>query len=551
MSDIYTISDKHTNKIAIYLIKEQYSDHNHILKETKGTKETSDPKPPVPLIINNDAVFYYSESKQSQPLWVKNFFGSSLSEIENLLYNKTTKGVLLISANVNSDKRRTFAIPFGYGWTLLNPGVWEERFGLKVALNILDDENVRRIDKKNISSVSKDISEQLSLTSEIADFGIDIEQDLICSITGKTKEMYQQFGKTVTGKDAIYISTKVDILNVTKILKMCYERYISKDYTEKFGWIDHIMDIRDTKVKKKLNDILIKKIKDEDFNKIWMAVPGLVDWHDVRGFVYDKKSSEEPEDDIYLKGFLNSLKENNDNNELEIKIETLKERYVYCISESNGGMPMHKWRAYNCLHCEIKIKNTLYLLNNGRWYEIEKEFASNINEDYKEMYNKPQTLELPKYDHKNEAEYNKIVAEDNQKFYCMDRENIIYGGGYSKIEFCDLYTKDKQIIHVKRYGGSGVLSHLFAQGVVSGELFMAEKEFRKKVNEKLPDSHKINDYADKPKDNDYQVIFAIISASKKDLEIPFFSKVTLRNAKRRLETYGYKVALLKINTEEL
>ena len=56
----------------------------------------------------------------------------------------------------------------------------------------------------------------------------------------------------------------------------------------------------------------------------------------------------------------------------------------------------------------------------------------------------------------------------------------------SSKEFCDLYTVDKDICHVKKYGQSGVLSHLFAQGVVSGELFRSDIKFRQKVNQKLP-----------------------------------------------------------------
>ena len=166
------------------------------------------------------------------------------------------------------------------------------------------------------------------------------------------------------------------------------------------------------------------------------------------------------------------------------------------------------------------------------------------------MRDRATVLELPSYKHKNENEYNEKVAKQNQEFCCMDRINIIHGGGYSKVEFCDLFTKDKQIIHVKRYGGSAVLSHLFSQGVVSGELFIADEEFRKKVNRKLSDSHKITDAVSKPDASEYKIIFAIISSFEKVLEIPFFSKVNLKNARRRLETYGYQVALQKIKTEK-
>ena len=66
----------------------------------------------------------------------------------------------------------------------------------------------------------------------------------------------------------------------------------------------------------------------------------------------------------------------------------------------------------------------------------------------------------------------------------------------------------------------------------------------------FPTHIKISNEADRPAASDYQVIFAIISSSDSDLELPFFSKVSLRNATRRLETYGYTVALQKIKIEE-
>jgi len=189
-------------------------------------------------------------------------------------------------------------------------------------------------------------------------------------------------------------------------------------------------------------------------------------------------------------------------------------------------------------------------LSNGKWYEVENDFAKQVNTGYQQLRDSNSSITLPTYKCKNENEYNENTAKNSDNFCCMDKKLISHGGGYSKIEFCDLYTKDKKIIHVKQYGGSAVLSHLFSQGVVSGELLLADGEFRKKVNEKLSDSHKISNANNKPNPSDFQIIFAIISSSSKQLEIPFFSKVSLRNAKRRLEAYGYKVSLRKISTEE-
>lgn len=527
------MSDIPTNKLSIYLIKNEYSEHKDILKEIDKLQLSE---------IDDVGTFYYGESHTFKPPWLEKFLGSSLSDTKDL-FNASSKGILLISENVDSNKKRIFAIPFGYGWTLLNPGVWEERFGLKVVLNIVDSSRLRRIDKKNMASVPKDTSEQLSRVGVAADFGIDFEQDLIRSITGKTK--VEQFGKTITGKDSINVSAKVDLSNVKDFLKECYEKYESDDYKENFGWVDQISDIRDPKIMENLNIKLVQNIKEQIFDKTWMAVPEIVDWSDVKYFAY-KKNSEKYEDDIHLPDFLNSLSENERSN---LDWDTLKRKRVYCFSASSDEL-QHNWKAYDCLYCEIQDDKKTYLLSNGNWYEVEKDFVNQINNDYNQVRDADSLVDLPMYTYKNENEYNEKVAENNQDFCCMDRKNISHGGGYSKIEFCDLFTKDKKLVHVKRYGGSAVLSHLFSQGVASGELFIADADFRKKVNEKLSDSHKIANVADRPVASEYQVIFAIISASANDLEVPFFSKVSLRTAKRRLETYGYKVALQKIRAEQ-
>ncbi len=133
----------------------------------------------------------------------------------------------------------------------------------------------------------------------------------------------------------------------------------------------------------------------------------------------------------------------------------------------------------------------------------------------------------------------------------MDCDLIMHGGGHSSIEFCDLLTAEKHLVFIKRYSGSQQLSHLFAQGVVSAELFVQDAAFREKLNDKLPVGHKLANTADRPHAEDYEVVFAIISKSKNPLDIPFFSKVSLRAARKRLEAYGYRVTKKKISRQEL
>lgn len=56
--------------------------------------------------------------------------------------------------------------------------------------------------------------------------------------------------------------------------------------------------------------------------------------------------------------------------------------------------------------------------------------------------------------------------------------------GKSSIEVCDILTKDKELIHVKKNGSSSNLSHLFNQAAVSGETLLDSK-FRKEANNKI------------------------------------------------------------------
>lgn len=281
-----------------------------------------------------------------------------------------------------------------------------------------------------------------------------------------------------------------------------------------------------------------------------MAIPEIIDWADVSGFSYKENIRNiSLKDDINLPDFIYSLSEENRNN---LSLDILNRKKIFCFNVQSEQIK-YKWSAFNCLYCEIEniTDEKTYLLNNGKWYEVENDFSRQVDTDYLMLRDQELSFTLPSYNHNDENDYNKKIAENNNQVCCMDCNNISFGGGYSKIEFCDLLTNDKKIIHVKKYGASSVLSHLFSQGIVSGELFMADKDFRKKVNDKLPESHKIDEIEDRPIASDYEVIFAIISSHEGSLNIPFFSKVNLRSAKRRLEAFGYKVSLQKIKDEKI
>lgn len=514
------------NKLSVFLIKQGYDNFTDILKTTDYREN-----------VDGIGTFFYANSNINTPQWLGSFFNNELND-ELFLKTSSARGVLICKVP-NGDSTVLFAIAFGMGRHMLNKDVIEERFGLKVTLNTIDASNIRSIEKNNIAVLSRLSKDQMSRDSEVSEFGIDIEQDLIRAVTGKAK--LEAFGNIISGADSLSVSVKRDISNIKPFLELCYQQYQSDDYKADFGWVDQIEVVKSAQLIVVLDEQLLTLINERVLEKIWMAVPEIIDWSDLKGFKYlPRQKFEELSEDISLGSFAEAR-------EPFENIGQVKSKKVYAYSASTENEIEH-WSAYKCIYGEITLSGNIYVLNNAKWYLVNNDFVAAVDSFYQNI--NLSEIDLPDYNSGTEGEYNLMVADRTDNMISMDAKNISYGGGHSKIEFCDLLTRDKKIVHVKKYGGSSVLSHLFNQGVVSGELFISDREFRKKLNTKLPQGWKLQNSANKPKSADYEVVYAIISNTNQDRpHIPFFSKVSIKTAIRRLESFGYAVTLknIKIN----
>ncbi|MFH0892784.1 MAG: TIGR04141 family sporadically distributed protein [Candidatus Falkowbacteria bacterium] len=527
----------YSNKLSIYLIKREYVDDEEIVKNIGSLSVEQ---------IDNVGKIYYGESHTFPPTWLKKFFGDGfdnrISPEDNdrlKIYNASAKALFLIGAS-----GRLFALTFGYGRCFLNPGVWEERFGLKVLVNIVDPDNVWSIDKKNMSITPKLVTEQMTKRGSVSDFGIDIEQDLLQGMTGKSK--FEEFGRTVTGKDALSLSVKINTSTIVGFLESCYEKYNSDDYKRNnFEWIDHIAEIKSPQIVNNLDGELMGKIVNSDTEKIWMAIPDIVPWEKVAEFRIESNNASLG-DDVELNTFIESL---NQEDRDSLSLEVFKSRVISCVGAENEEL-INEWKAYDCLCGEIILSGKTYILSNSKWYQIETNYANTVNTYFNSIRDTAPVITLPESGiGEHEDAYNERVASELSGVCCMDRQIITLGGARGGIEFCDLLTNDKKIIHVKRYGTSSVLSHLFSQGLVSGDLFLSDADFRNKVRNKLPDTHKPLVPTEVFNPAEYTIIYAVVSRSGSLIDIPFFSKVNLRNAIKRLSgSFRFNVSFMTVNT---
>lgn len=510
-----------SNKLTVGLVKRELADFDQIVKP--GTDS---------IALDGIGTFYKESSHSRPPNWISDFFGAKLGAGLGI-FTASAKGLLLARASYDGDER-VFAVIFGLGRHLLNEGALEERFGLRVVLNSVDPDSLRSIDKTALGSIPKQTREQISREGGAANFGIDIEQDLVSSVTGKSR--VPLFGRTISGRDTFAASAKFDATNVTDFLSETLKQYRSEAYKDRFDWIDQIKDVRSKDVISYLNETLIEKLKAKELEGIWLAPPEVLEWSDVKGFRYLKKRSADVPD-LDASELLVAA------GDAEINMEWLKASHIILISAKSDD-EVDRWSVYKCIYAEIEADGAMHVLNAGKWYKVSQDFTALVNQDFASIPDS--AIELPDYTQGDEGSYNEEAAKHLAGACCMDEKLISHGGGHSKIEFCDILTPNKEFIHVKRYSGSQQMSHLFAQGAVSGELFLMDADFREKVNEKLPDEHKLADTAARPRPEDYEVVFTVISKSPNALNLPFFSKISLRNANRRLKAFGFRVSKKKV-----
>ena len=479
------------------------------------------------------AELYVKVGDPHPPKWLSFFDGTNLdfSGVEGM----SVGAVLLITAS-----KRLFAVTFGFGHLMLQTGVTDERFGLRVTLNTVDHNQIRSVDRETLDSATPHSQIQANRGTSITDFGLNIEQDLLRAVTGTPRD--QTLGKRLTGKDGLKTVGPFTLDNLTALLTRFLAESKKKDYKEHFGWVDHIREVKDPALRHELDEILQERLRSDDHEGIWLAVPERIDWQTVQDFTYTTAASAEHHTDIHLTTFLDHLRKPD-----ALTVDALKARHRVYAHGAEDDTILHEWSVYQCLYAEIPHAKAHYLLNNGKWYDVEEDFRTRIETAYEAIPRRKQPLPAST-DGEKERAYNERVRDTAPQLYAfMDGKTIPYPDPRSPIELCDLYTNKRELIHVKRYGQSSTLSHHFAQGVVSGTLFARDTGFRKEANKKLPTSHRLADPT-KPLGT-HTVTYAVISKSQKPLNVPFFSKVTLNNAHLTLRGLGYNVQLTKVSVE--
>lgn len=268
---------------------------------------------------------------------------------------------------------RWAAVTFGQGRHLLWPDAFEDRFGLRVALNCIDETKIRSMDKQTFDAIARHTLEQASYEANAGEFGFDIERDMLRAVTGTPRN--SDLGKRLTGMDALSAQVQVELRGLFDLLESYHHKFFDTSYQDSFPWVDQISEVSDPALESTLNEAVIKTIREQQFDRCWLAVPDIIDWSLVSGFRYSQANKSPELYDIHLKTYLASLKHPE-----ELSLPRLKSSRVYCMNEND--QILRSWSVFNCLYCELDYGGHSYVLNAGKWYALEKNFVKVVNDSF-------------------------------------------------------------------------------------------------------------------------------------------------------------------------
>ena len=507
----------------IFLIRKGVRDASRIFSEKRKPLQRQ-----VSVDDKQIGRLYIRRTELRRPRWLE--FFSGVGNIANLdLVAASSSAVLLVPHN-----RRLFAVVFGHGRHMLDPGVVEQNFGLRISLNAIHPDRVRTIDRAKIDIVTHVTHEQASREVRIEDFGLDPELDMLKAVTGPPTDA--SLGRLLTGRDAVSVKAANDLASLKTLLGKLLAESTKADYKKKFGWVDNWREVREEPLLGRLDTKLVAELRKGRPHDFWLAVPLALEWSRIGGFRFGHGRNIYP--DVYLHAYLDSYHSGEPGS---ITLDGLKTHRAACLDESQD-LVSYRWPIYRCLNGQLALDGRTFVITDGSWYEIDSSFADKVRNYFRQL--PKNRVVLPLYGHKDEDAYNRAVARAHTTYALMHSKDVTYGGGHSRIEFCDLYGKNKKIVHVKRYSSSGPLSHLFNQGLVSADLFLNDEDFRNALSKKLPSSHRLSKSA--PRASAFEIVFAIVTASPGPLELPFFSLVALRAVARRLRAFGLEVSVTKV-----
>lgn len=487
---------------------------------------------PIPFSLPGVECLFYHQTNASHPKWTQLF--NDIEQVAELdLHGRSLKALMVMAV-----RDRIFCFTFGHARHLIDGAGIERYFGLRTALSLTDPLLIKSVEKSNIDRTPLRSKAQSSKHMTISEFDFKFDSEILKSLTGVIEGENDE-SEYVSGSDSLALHSDVRLEQFPDIASRLLVAYEDERCKEKYPWMDYIVPVRDAALTSQLDGLLVDAINAEDFDRVRAAAPMLLT-DDVSGFGYVRHGARSKNGpalsfDLDLRQALVSKHILG-----AVTLQSLHSERIYLY----GGDEQRRecWPLYICIEGEIGFQEKVYLLSEGDWYQIDREYTDQVNRYFAAATQSE--LRFPPYHTDLEGPYLRRIA-DNINFHLLDQKLVRLNGASSPFEFCDLVTPDHHIIHVKKYSSSSVLSHLFSQAYVSAEALINSPDVAVQVNAHLALDGEFRFVFDPSTQPRNRIVFAIMQPHDV-LHMPFFSKVNFRQFSQRLTAMGYQVQVCRI-----
>lgn len=491
-----------------------------------------------------DGAFFWSSRPPSAPAWV-GYVAPALSAVPSHLKSSSASGMLVFKT-----AGHFFAATFGYARGFLDQSKIVRQFGLRVVLNTINPREIRSLDTKTFEDMVVARTTQASRSTSLPVFGVDVSRDILRAATGEPRE--PRYGKRVSGADAIVLNLDGTVTDLPSICADLLDAFASTSYKDEFSWIDDLAIVHAPATIHALDDALVAQLRVRDTSTTHLAMPDTLSWEDVEAFKIAGTHGTQY-DELDLDAYLGELP---DGDVATLTIERLKTRRISVSFSRTSSDWDSKSSIYHSLVSEQKTDTGMYVLIEGRWFEVSKTLADAVDNFISKIENAPLDLIPAEYGEK-EADYNRRLADADQDARVrLDAKILNPQGAASGLEFCDVLTSAGVLIHVKRKSRSSTLSHLFSQGAVAATALVADGEFREKIRAKILElnaasdawGHVVPGASEAPDRGAYTVSYVVIANSTKtdNTWLPFFSRLNLMLQARTLANLGIRYTLDRV-----
>jgi uncharacterized protein (TIGR04141 family) len=495
------------------------------------------------------AALYVFPGQRKPPPWAEQLQGHF--ELKQKLFNQSHSAILVFKKD-----NAVFAVTFSYGHVFLDNARTEADFGLKVAINFVSDEKLRSVERSNIGAAIRDIAHAAG-QKDLHAFGFDDALDLIRKVSGYAAE--SDFADKVTGARALAFTKEIEISEVPDLAVEAVGLFNSQAYkSTSFRILDFLSPVSDPAIQDALDHKLVEAIR-QGSDEFEIGLPEIV--HDgVGSYRFERAGFAHFYPDLSLDLYRDGLGERLK----DLSLADVKKHQV-AVYAADGSRPLAHWAVHYALVGSVAMNGARYALNEGLWYRIDDKYKQAADDEFDNLCGAPDKKLRPlkkiypeggkksgRPVYQSERSYNEEVAAESDYLLLDDKLIPIENTPGRGIEACDLIDLGgHRLIHVKKSSRrSSVLSHFFKQGSNSAQLMRKYQSFAAGLVEIVKDHYgeatatELNASLDARQDK-WTVEFQIADFPRENGQhnIPFFSKLSLRDEAHSIRAMGFNVKL--------